>query len=126
MAKLKALEQNFLKGVLGELNGSGPDIEGSAVISSDGLMMESALPRQADEDRVAAMCAAILGMGERAVGEFERVEFEQILVKGNNGYLILTNAGPEAVLAVLAKAQAKLGMIFLEIRKATERIEAAL
>jgi predicted regulator of Ras-like GTPase activity (Roadblock/LC7/MglB family) len=126
MAKLKAIEQNFLKGVLAELNGSGPDIEGSAIVSSDGLMMESLLPTQADEDRVAAMCAAVLAMGQRAAGEFARGEVEQVLIKGSNGYVVLTSAGKEAVLAVLAKGQAKLGMIFLEIRKAAERIEAAL
>jgi predicted regulator of Ras-like GTPase activity (Roadblock/LC7/MglB family) len=126
MKKPESIAEQLLKAALSDLNGSSPDIEGSAIVSYDGLMMESLLPIQADEDRLGAMCAAILGMGERAIGEFERGEFEQLLVKGSNGYLILASAGPEAVLAVLAKGNAKLGLIFLEMRRAAERIGATL
>jgi predicted regulator of Ras-like GTPase activity (Roadblock/LC7/MglB family) len=126
MKKPESIAEQLLKAALSDLNGSSPDIEGSAIVSYDGLMMESLLPIKADEDRLGAMCAAILGMGERAIGEFERGEFEQLLVKGSNGYLILASAGPEAVLAVLAKGNAKLGLIFLEMRRAAERIGATL
>jgi len=41
------------------------DIQASAIVSVDGLIIASALPSGAGEDRVAAMSAAMLSLGER-------------------------------------------------------------
>jgi predicted regulator of Ras-like GTPase activity (Roadblock/LC7/MglB family) len=40
------------------LQGKTPDIEASAVVSVDGLIMASSLPAGVEEDRVSAMSAA--------------------------------------------------------------------
>ena len=97
-----------------------PDIEASAVVSVDGLTIASALPAEVEEDRVSAMSAAMLSLGERISGELGRGEIEQVYIKGNDGYVILTAVGEEAVLTVLARKEAKLGLIFLEMRRAAE------
>ena len=49
---------------LRDLQVASPDIEASAVVSVDGLIMASALPQDAEEDRVSAMSAAMLSLGE--------------------------------------------------------------
>ena len=46
--------------ILGTLLRQAPDVEAAAVVSFDGLPMASALPAGMDEDRVAAMSAALL------------------------------------------------------------------
>ena len=61
---------------LRDLQAGTPDIEGSAVVSVDGLMMASALPSDLEEDRVSAMSAAMLSLGERIAGELEAVAVE--------------------------------------------------
>ena len=43
---------------------------------------------------------------------------ERVLVQGEDGYVIMTAAGEEAVLTVLAKSNAQLGLIFLDIKRA--------
>ncbi len=100
-----------------------PDIEASAVVSVDGLVIASALPSGSEEDRVSAMSAAMLSLGERIASELGRGAIEQVYIKGDNGYVVLTSVGEEAVLTVLARKESKLGLIFLEMRRAAEDLQ---
>jgi uncharacterized protein len=108
---------------LREMQAASPEIEASAVVSVDGLIMASALPAEVEEDRVSAMSAAMLSLGERISTELGRGSLEQVFIRGNNGYVILSAVGEEAVLTVLAREGAKLGLIFLEMRRAAEHLE---
>jgi predicted regulator of Ras-like GTPase activity (Roadblock/LC7/MglB family) len=99
-----------------------PDIEASAVVSVDGLIMASALPVEVEEDRVSAMSAAMLSLGERIAGELGRGNLDQVYIKGDDGFIVLTAVGEEAVLTALARQKAKLGLIFLEMRRAAEEL----
>ncbi len=105
---------------LRELQASSPDIEASAIVSVDGLTIASALPHGAEEDRVSAMSAAMLSLGDRIATELGRGSLEQVYIKGQTGYVILMSVGQEAVLTALARDQAKLGLIFLDMRRAAE------
>jgi len=99
-----------------------PDIEASAVVSVDGLIMASALPSDVEEDRVSAMSAAMLSLGERIARELGRGALDQVYVKGESGYVLLTSVGEEAVLTVLARKEAKLGLLFLEMKRTTAEL----
>lgn len=116
------MREDVLMSVLSELNGTSADIEASAVTSTDGLMMASMLPADLDPDRVGAMSAAMLMLGDRTSQELVRGQLEQVLVKGDGGYVILTQAGDQAVLTVLAKPDAKLGLVFLDVKRAAANI----
>ncbi len=116
------MRADMLTSILTELNGTSADIEASGVISTDGLMMAAVLPQAMDEDRLGAMSAAMLSLGDRTAQELARGELEQVLIKGQRGYVLMTHAGKEAVLTVLAKPQAKLGLIFLDVKRAAESI----
>lgn len=120
------MRADMLTAVLNELNGTSADIEASGVISTDGLMMAAVLPSGLDEDRVGAMSAAMLSLGDRTAQELERGTLEQVLIKGDHGYVLMTYAGSEAVLTVMAKPNAKLGLIFLDVKRAAGNIEALL
>jgi predicted regulator of Ras-like GTPase activity (Roadblock/LC7/MglB family) len=105
---------------LRSMQASAPDIEASAVVSVDGLIMASALPQEVEEDRVSAMSAAMLSLGERISGELGRKGLEQVYIKGSAGAIVLTSIGEEAVLTALGRPDGKLGLIFLEMRRAAE------
>ncbi len=105
---------------LRDLQASSPDIEASAVVSVDGLSIASALPQGVEEDRVSAMSAAMLSLGDRIASELGRGTLNQVYIKGENGFVVLMSVGEEAVLTVLARKEAKLGLIFLDMRRATE------
>ena len=105
---------------LQNMQASAPDIEASAIVSVDGLIMASALQQGVEEDRVSAMSAAMLSLGERISTELGRAGLEQVYIKGNAGSIVLTSVGEEAVLTAMARQDAKLGLIFLEMRRAAE------
>ncbi|HKZ71190.1 MAG TPA: roadblock/LC7 domain-containing protein, partial [Anaerolineales bacterium] len=105
---------------LREMQISTPDIEASAIVSVDGLTMASALPPNVEEDRVSAMSAAMLSLGERIAVELGRKALEQVYIHGDRGHVYVFAIGEEAVLTVLCREQAKQGMVLLEMRRAAE------
>jgi predicted regulator of Ras-like GTPase activity (Roadblock/LC7/MglB family) len=94
-----------------------PEIEAAAVVSFDGLPMAAALPPSMDEDRVAAMSAALLSLGERAAQGLGRGELSQVYIEGNAGTVFLVSADDEAVLVAVAAQGAKVGMMLYEVRR---------
>jgi predicted regulator of Ras-like GTPase activity (Roadblock/LC7/MglB family) len=103
---------------LRDLQAGAADIEASAVVSVDGLIMASALPADVEEDRVSAMSAAMLSLGERIAAELGRGYLDQVYIRGDNGYVFLMSVGEDAVLTVLARKGAKLGLILLDMKRA--------
>ena len=103
-----------------------PEIEAAAVVSFDGLPMASALPPSMDEDRVAAMSAALLSLGERAAQGLGRGELSQVYIEGDAGTVFLVSADDEAVLVAVAAKGAKVGMMLFEVRRAAAAVAEAL
>lgn len=120
MAKKTKVEE--LTDLLKDLEATTPDIEASAVVSGDGLMIASALPRDVEEDRVAAMSAAMLSLGERTAKELARGDLSEVYVKGEHGYVVLMASGENAVLTALARKDAKLGLVFLDMKRTSEEV----
>lgn len=101
---------------------SSPDVQASALVSLDGFIIASALPRGMQEDRVGAMSAAILGLGERAAQELGRGALSQVFIEGADGYVLLLSAGDRAVLTVLADKDTKLGLVLYDMKSTAARI----
>lgn len=111
---------------LRDMQASSPDIEGSAIVSVDGLSIASALHQEIEEDRVSAMSAAMLSLGERIASELGRGILEQVYIRGENGYVLLMAVGEEAVLTVMARKEAKLGLILLDMKRAVADLVALI
>ncbi|MBI1259634.1 MAG: hypothetical protein GC204_19370 [Chloroflexi bacterium] len=105
---------------LRDLQASSEGVEAAAIVSVDGLSIASSLPAGIEEDRVSAMSAAMISLGERISSELGRGMLLQLYVKGENGYVILNAIGEEAVLTVLARREARLGLIFLDIARTVQ------
>lgn len=115
-----AMRAEQMQQILRTLVSNTPDVEGAAVVSVDGLVLTSVLPAGTDEDRVSAMAAALLSLGERSSYELQRGGLDQVYVKGTAGYIILMRVGEEAVLECIAGAGAKLGMVLLDMKRAAQ------
>lgn len=111
-----------LVSALDDLMETSPDVQAAALVSLDGFTMASALPGDMQEDRVGAMSAAILGLGERAAAELGRGQLAQVFIEGADGYVLLMAAGERAVLTVLADHDAKLGLTLYDMRTSAELI----
>lgn len=115
-----------LNRILRGLQTGTPDIEASALISEDGLMIASALPQHYEEIRVAGMSSTLLSLGVRAATELERGDVEQVLIRGQQGYVVMVAAASGTMLLVLTTKAAKLGLIFLDMSRAVEGIRKIL
>ncbi|MGJ3253612.1 MAG: roadblock/LC7 domain-containing protein [Elainellaceae cyanobacterium] len=116
--KLTSILQNFVT--------STNDVQGAAVVTPDGLPLAASLPGAMDEERVSAMSAAMLSLGERIGNELARGTIDRIFVEGNQGYGVLTSCGEDAVFLVLANQAAKQGLLMLEIKRALSELKNAL
>ena len=112
--------------ILATLLRQAPDVEAAAVVSFDGLPMASALPAGMDEDRVAAMSAALLSLGERAAQGLGRGDLSQVYVEGDNGTVFLVSADDEAVLVAVGRQGAKVGLMLFEVKHAADAVGASL
>ena len=103
-----------------------PEIEGAAIVSPDGLAIASMLAPPIDEDRVAAMSAAMVSLGERIARELGRGTMDQVYIRGSKGYALLTAAGPQAMLTVMVSGEVRLGLLLLEVRQAVADLQTML
>ena len=87
-----------LDDILKRLLGAIPEVKSAAIVSAEGLPIASALPQGIDETRIAAMTAALLSLSERAIIEMGKGDFDQLYIKGSNGYLLIMQAGPNVVI----------------------------
>lgn len=115
-----------LAGALNDFIAASPDVEAAAVVSFDGLAMASALPDDMDEDRLGAMSAALLSLGEQAAQGLGRGELNQVFVEGEHGYVFLMSAKDQAVLAAVADKAAKIGLMLFEMRRAAAAVGGVL
>jgi uncharacterized protein len=115
-----------IQDVLRSLRAVSPDIVGSAMVSTDGFIIASLLPSEVDEELVSGMAAALLGVGERIAGELMGGSMEQTYVRGKLGYVILNAVGNEALLIVLTTPDAKLGLVFLDIKRRVQELAKIL
>lgn len=111
-----------LDDLLKKLLGAIPEVKSAAIVSAEGLPIASALPQGVDETRIAAMTAALLSLSERAIIEMDKGNFDQLYIKGDSGYLLILQAGPNAVLTVSTTSEVRLGLILLDCRRTCEKI----
>jgi predicted regulator of Ras-like GTPase activity (Roadblock/LC7/MglB family) len=112
--------------ILRDLIDSSGDISGVAVVSMDGLIMASDLPTTVEQARVGAVAAAILSLSGRSVKQLQRGDLHQTMIQGSDGYIMITSAGPNAVLVALTSQSINLGMVFLEVRECADAVAGLL
>lgn len=96
---------------------SNPDILGCALVSEDGLPIFSVIPGEIEEDSMSAMSATLYALGERVISDLTSGNLEQVYVKGDQGYVVISSVGQIGTLAVIAKPTAKLGYVLMVLRQ---------
>ncbi len=108
------------------LQRSSPDITAAALISLDGLLITSILQPEMGEERISAMSASILSLGEQMTKETNRGKLEQVYIQGEEGHLVLMAVGEHAVLTAIVAVQAKMGILLLDMRHAADELTKIL
>ena len=108
--------------VLRALRQSTPEIIGATLVSSDGFIVASVLPVEIDEDVIGDMAASLLGVGERIAADLLGSQMEQSYVRSAKGYIVVNACGSEAMVVALVSREAKLGLIFLELKRTVSEL----
>jgi len=111
-----------MNSILRDLRSSLQEIEAAVLISSDAMALASDISDDADEEKIGALSASVLSMGERAARDLKRGVLEQVYIKGDQGYLLLVHCGPDALLSLLVNPEAKLGVVFMEGKRTAEEL----
>ncbi len=122
-ARPRANAPNAIKRVLHDLLESSPYIKATAVVKVSGLTVQAIMPPTIEEERVSAMAAVMLLLGERITNAMQSGRLDKVYIKGDEGHIILMAVGKQAVLTVMAKNKAPLGLLFMEMRVAANRLK---
>jgi len=120
-----AAGEDRLRAILAELHEESKDVQVSMIVTRDGLTMTVA-GGVVDPDKVGAMCSDLLRLCHSAALELQRGDVEHVLMKASQGYMLLTPAGDQAMLAVMTRPDTNLGMLLIDTRRAAAFIPAAL
>lgn len=115
-----------LNSLLRSFQTESPDIEAAALVSEDSLMIASALPQHIEEERISGVSATLLSLGERAATEMSLGELDQVLIRGAHGYAIMVSAAHNCVFIALTTRKAKLGLIFLDMKRVVTELAKIL
>jgi len=111
-----------MNSVLRQLRSSLQEIEAAVLISSDAMALASDISDESDEEMISALSASVLSMGERAANDLKRGILDQVYIKGDQGYLLIVHCGPDALLSLLVRPEAKLGVVFMEAKRTAEEL----
>jgi hypothetical protein len=117
--------REMLEKVLKDLKSVG-DVEAGAVISRDGLLIAADISQNVNAEAFAAMTATMLGAAETATSELGKGVPDRVIVEGKDGKIVATGAGFKALLVVMTTSKANLGLILLEMSRASEKIKELL
>jgi predicted regulator of Ras-like GTPase activity (Roadblock/LC7/MglB family) len=115
----------MLEKILKDINNIG-GVETSAIASRDGLLICSTITKKEQVETFVAMSATMIGAAETATMELGKGIPDRIIVESKRGRIIGTGAGPKALLLVMTKPDASLGLVLIEMTKASEQIKEVL
>lgn len=118
------MSEDQITAILSALNSRTAGLQASALISTDGSVIASALAAGMDEERIGAMLAATLSLGERTAQELNRGNLEQLMLSGKHGPVLIIRAGRNAVLCAIATNSVKLGLLFQDVYAVARNIQA--
>jgi len=123
-----ASKKEKLEAILSDLADSlGSDLFGALIATPDGqVVVSTVLKSSLNEQKLAAMAAAVVGTSERLAKLVEAGDFHDALVRCSNENILSKKAGRRAILVCVVKSDANIGLLNIEVEDAIERIISVL
>lgn len=106
--------------ILAELNKT-PHVIGSFVVAPDGIIVASDYATELDDEMMGALTSSIINSTEKATKKMEQGELVSFIVETDNSKMFF-NSTRSGFLVCLATPEANLGLIRVELRTATEKL----
>ena len=108
--------------ILREVEDDAPEVEGTALVSWEGLLIAGALRSDFDETMVSATASTLQGLGEQTATEFTKGKLDFVTVTGTGGYVFVTSVKDTGVLIVITNKRAKIGVVLFAMNKAKKKL----
>lgn len=111
-----------IRSVISEFMRGNPDVTGLAIISVEGLVIESSLPPGLDEERASAAFSALQSIVERVADQVALGKLNFLILLTDKGGAILY-PGKKASLIVLMSPKAKIGLLIIDVKDLVEKLK---
>ncbi|MDK2970326.1 MAG: uncharacterized protein PWP23_81 [Candidatus Sumerlaeota bacterium] len=105
---------------LAELNKT-PGVIGSFVVAADGIIVASDFTTELNDEMMGALTSSIINSTEKATKKMEQGELVSFIVETDRNKLFF-NSTRSGFLVCVAQPDANLGLIRVEMRAASERL----
>ena len=126
MAEGSASGVGGVEQVLEDLRALSEEVATAAVLSEDSQLRASTLLPGVDRDRHATMLVALAGLAARVARENGGSRFSRVRIKEERGYVLLLGLEGGGTLAVTTTPNARIGLIFYDMRNAQRELERML
>jgi uncharacterized protein len=104
----------------------GGDVNGAAVVSTDGIVFASRMGNDINVDRVSAIAATTLGISRRVARDLQLGDNNETIINCANGFFLVIPVNERCLLAVNLRKGGNLGMIRLEAVDAASKINGIM
>ncbi len=89
---------------------------GSAILTRDGMILDSDLPLDIHEETFAIMCATMVGASITANSEIDYSSPDKIIVDSSEGKIVLATISQNKILATVIDQKFNLGKLFEHLK----------
>jgi predicted regulator of Ras-like GTPase activity (Roadblock/LC7/MglB family) len=126
MAEDSASTVDRMQQVLEDLRALSGEVTAAAVLSGSGELRASTLPPGVDQERYAAMLAALAGLARRTAREYGGSGFVQVSIREEGGHVLLVGLEGGDTLAATTGPDARVGLILYDMRNVRKELERML
>jgi len=101
-------------------------LEAIALVSKSGLRIACAASTVVDADLFSASAAALINIGEKTTRELGHGNLNDVILRGEDGFTIVTEVTPRTMLVASCKETHKLGYYMALLKNYTKRIAQIL
>jgi uncharacterized protein len=102
------------------------DVEGVAIVTRDGLLVASRLPKDIDTGVFSAMSAAMHAAGETAINELRKGVCKVVSAESDQHIIMAYSLDEVRILVALFTSKANLGLIRLELFRTADELRKLL
>jgi len=99
-----------------------PCIEAFALVSREGLMIQSINTNEVTDEKISILSAAMLSMSLRTCEIFGEGSLNDIILKTSEGYIIIKKVNKDVLLTVFATSICELEKLLIELRTASNSL----
>jgi uncharacterized protein len=102
------------------------ELEACAVVSKEGMRIACAVSAELDADVYSAASAALVNLGETTLKQLRHGNLVEIIVRGDDGYTILTGAGSKHMMIGSCKNITRMGYYLALLHRFSNKVASIL